>query len=53
MLRLNLDRDDTGSHIRSRIENIYDRIAGDDDYQRNESKLRLIQICVITVVMIS
>jgi hypothetical protein len=48
MLRLNLDRDDTGSRIRSRIENIYDRIAGDDDYQRNESKLRLIQICVIT-----
>src|SRR5262245_2526739 len=48
MLRLNLDRDDTGSRIRSRIENIYDRIAGDDDYQRNESKLRLIQVCVIT-----
>jgi hypothetical protein len=49
MLRLNLDRDDTASRIRSRIENIYDRIAGDDDYQQNESKLRLIQICVITV----
>jgi hypothetical protein len=48
MLRLNLDRDDTGSRIRSRIENIYDKIASDDDYQRNESKLRLIQICVIT-----
>jgi len=48
MLRLNLDKADTASGIRSRIENIYDRIAGDDDYQRNESKLRLIQICVIT-----
>jgi hypothetical protein len=53
MLRLNLDRDDTGSRIRYGIENIYDKIAGDDDYQRNESKLRLIQICVITAVMIS
>ena len=53
MLRLNLDRDDTGSRIRSRIENIYDRIAGDDDYQRNESKLRLIQICVITAKVTS
>jgi hypothetical protein len=53
MLRLNLDKADTTSGIRSRIENIYDRIAGDDDYQRNENKLRLIQVCVITVVMIS
>ncbi len=46
--RLNLDKADTASGLSSRIENIYDRIAGDDDYQRNESKLRLIQICVIT-----
>jgi hypothetical protein len=48
MLRLNLDKTDTAPGIRSRIENIYDRIAGDDDYQRNESNLRLIQVCVIT-----
>lgn len=49
MLRLNLDRDDNASGIRSRIENIYDRLSGNDDYQRNESRLRLIQICIITV----
>ena len=48
MLRLNIDKADTASGIRSTIENIYDRIAGEDDYQRNESKLRLIQFCVIT-----
>jgi hypothetical protein len=53
MLRLNLDKDDSASGIRSRIENIYDRLSGNDDYQRNENKLRLIQLCVITVVMVS
>ena len=53
MLRLNLDKADTASGIRSRIENIYDRIAGDDDYQRNENKLRLIQVCVITAKVTS
>lgn len=49
MLRLDIDRPDGQSGIRSRIENIYDRIAGNDDYQRNEKSLRLIQVCVITV----
>jgi hypothetical protein len=49
MLRLNLDRDDGPSGIGSRIENIYERIAGADDYQRNDRSLRLIQFCVITV----
>jgi hypothetical protein len=53
MLRLNLDKANDVSGIRSRIESIYDRIAGDDDYQRNESKLRLIQVCVITVSAIA
>jgi hypothetical protein len=49
MQRLNIDRPDGPHRIRSRIESIYDRIAGDDDYQRNEHSLRLIQFCVITV----
>ena len=53
MLRLNLNKDDGPSGISSRIENIYERIAGNDDYQRNDRSLTLIQFCVITVVMIS
>jgi hypothetical protein len=49
MLKLNLNTENSiQDRILSRIENIYDRIAGDDDYRRNESSLRLIQFCVIT-----
>ena len=53
MLRLNIDRPDVPPRTRSRLESIYDRMAGEDDYQRNENSLRLIQFCVITVVMVS
>lgn len=35
--------------IRDRVENAYERIAGSDDYQRNDNSLRLIQICVVTL----
>jgi len=49
MLRLNIDRPDNPSRPRSRIESVYDWIAGNDDYQRNDNNLRLIQSCVITV----
>ncbi len=49
MLRLNLNKDDGPSGIGARIENIYERIAGADDYQRNDRSLTLIQFCVITV----
>ncbi len=49
MIKLNIGGNEGASSIRSRIENIYDRLAGGDDYQRNENKLRVIQICVITV----
>jgi len=49
MLRLNIDRPEVPSRTRSRIESVYDRIAGGDDYQRNEHNLRLIQFCVITL----
>jgi hypothetical protein len=49
MQRLNLNKDDGPSGIGSRIENIYERIAGNDDYQRNDRSLTLIQFCVITV----
>src|SRR5262245_45022505 len=48
MLRLNIDRPEDRPRIRSRIENIYDRIAGSDDYERNSRSLSLIQFCVIT-----
>jgi hypothetical protein len=53
MLRLNLNQPDGPSGIRSRISNVYDRIAGGDDYQRNEKSLGHIQLCVITIVVIS
>src|SRR5262245_140115 len=49
MQRLNLNKDDGPSGIGSRIENIYERIAGNDDYQRNDRSLTLIQFCVISV----
>jgi len=51
--RIKIDRPDSPSRTRSRIESIYDWIAGNDDYQRNDNNRRLIQSCVITVVMIS
>ncbi len=49
MLKLNLNKPDGPSRIGSRIENIYDRIAGNDDYQRNDRSLTLIQFFVISV----
>ena len=49
MLRLDLNKADGPSGIGSRIENIYEWIAGNDDYQRNDRSLTLIQFCVITV----
>ena len=49
MLRLNLNQPDGSSGIRTRIANVYDRIAGGDDYQRNEKSLGQIQLCVITL----
>jgi hypothetical protein len=53
MQRLNLNKDDGPSGIGSRIGNIYEWIAGNDDYQRNDRSLTLIQFCVISVVVIS
>jgi hypothetical protein len=38
-----------GLLIRDRIENAYERIAGSDDYRRNDNNLRLIQVCIVTV----
>jgi hypothetical protein len=35
--------------LHGQFSNIYERIAGSDDYQRNENNLRLIQVCVVTV----
>jgi hypothetical protein len=49
MLRLNLNQPDGPTGIRARISSVYDRIAGGDDYQRNEKSLGQIQLCVITL----
>src|SRR5262249_27403849 len=49
MLRLNLNSTGGDRDIRSRFKNAYERIAGSDDYARNQSSLWLIQVCVITV----
>ncbi len=51
MLKLNLNstEGDRASEIRTRFKNAYERIAGSDDYARNQNSLRLIQTCVITV----
>jgi hypothetical protein len=43
------DASQNGLLIRDRIENAYERIAGSDDYRRNDNNLRLIQICVVTL----
>ncbi len=48
MLRLNINSTGDDEEIRSRFKNAYERIAGSDDYARNQSSLRLIQVCVIT-----
>jgi uncharacterized protein (DUF934 family) len=49
MLRLDINRAEDPSRPRSRIESVYEWIAGNDDYQRNDNNLRMIQFCVITV----
>lgn len=51
MLRLDIDSSDVTPPAESRVESVYDRIAGDDDYRRNEKNLRLIQFCVITATI--
>lgn len=55
MTKLNLDSPDNrvASELRSRLSNVYTRIAGDDDYRRNQGRLGLIQFCVITVSAIA
>ena len=51
MIKLNLESPDNRvvSEIRSRLTNVYHRIAGDDHYRRNQGRLGLIQFCVITL----
>jgi hypothetical protein len=48
MIKLDLNGPEGPSWIRERIGNIYDRIAGSGDYERNARSLTLIQFCVIT-----
>lgn len=53
MSALNLSSDQAApgqvSAIRGRVGNVYEKIAGSTDYQRNENNLRFIQVCVVTV----
>jgi len=52
MTILNLNRgqvSDFGAGVRDRIGNAYERLAGTDDYKRNENNLKLIQICTVTL----
>ncbi len=55
MIRLDLNSPDNRvvTEIRSRLINVYSRLALDDNYQRNLRKLGLIQIFVITVSAIA
>src|SRR5262249_22967428 len=46
--QLNLNRPEPPK-LKDKIKNIYERIAGETDYQKNSNSLKLIQICVITV----
>src|SRR5262245_25866077 len=49
MQRLNLNSTGDDGEIRSLFKNAYERIAGSDDYARNQRSLRMIQVCVITI----
>jgi hypothetical protein len=49
MLRLNINSTGDDGEVRSHFKNAYERIAGSDDYARNQSSLRMIQFCVITI----
>jgi hypothetical protein len=40
---------DFGAGLRGRIGNAYERLAGSDDYQKNENNLKVIQFCVVTL----
>jgi len=44
---------DASAGLRDRIGNAYERLASSDDYKRNDNHLRIIQVAVVTVVMIS
>jgi hypothetical protein len=49
MLKLDLASPEGRSPILPRLGKAYERIAGSDDYQKNQRSLRLIQGCVITI----
>ena len=42
-----------GAGLRDRLGNAYERIAGSDDYKRNDNQLRIIQLAVVTVSAIA
>jgi hypothetical protein len=41
------------NRINSALDNAYERLAETDDYKRNETNLRVIQLCVVTVSAIA
>jgi hypothetical protein len=49
MLKLDLASPENRSPLLPRLGRTYERIAGSDDYQKNQRSLRLIQGCVITI----
>jgi hypothetical protein len=40
---------DFGAGVRGRISNAYETLAGSDDYKKNENRLKLIQLCTVTL----
>jgi hypothetical protein len=45
----NLTRGSFTSSLRDRVGNAYERLAGTDDYKKNENSLSLIQVCTVTL----
>ena len=39
--------------VRNRVGIAYEKLAGSDDYQKNSNSLRIIQIAVVSIVMVS
>jgi len=39
--------------ITGALDNAYEKLATTDDYRRNANNLRVIQVAVVTVVMVS
>jgi hypothetical protein len=49
----NLTRGSVLSNLRAGVTNAYERLAGSDDYKKNERDLKIIQFCVVTISAIA